>query len=334
MSAHQEKQMERGILKHRKGPLEYNATSIKAHLQLKMHARSVSRAYNRQGFNWKVPASKENYSDEHRAQRVSYAEAHKEWTAEEWSKVLFIDEHHLTHPVGKTGVRQMHARKRGVLRRKDERYHKDCVRPKSKNVKGGKSIMLLCAIVKDRCCLCEPVKRYIDKRKPRPAKPAKLSKAGTRLGRPPDPEAQAKKDQGKQFDELAFVEAIPELAKAARKALQVSADTPVTTLMDGWGGHWAPLAREAFTKHNLLVIEGYPATSADANPIENMFGNAQKPMDKIQAESKAKDESVTLARFRKHLASKAARREIQSSIQGMPARMKAIIDAEGGPTRY
>ena len=84
----------------------------------------------------------------------------------------------------------------------------------------------------------------------------------------------------------------------------------------------------------LAQGEEYPATSADANPIENMFGNSKKPLDKLQAESQAKDEAETLGRFRKHIASKEARREVRNSIHGMPERMQAIIKAEGGPTRY
>ena len=97
---------------------------------------------------------------------------------------------------------------------------------------------------------------------------------------------------------------------------------------------WAPLAKAAMAKHKLIAIEEYPETSADCNPIEHMFGNAKKPMDVKQHESPAKDEAETLSRFRAHINSQAAREEIKNSILGMPARMKAIIDNDGGPTKW
>ena len=35
-------------------------------------------------------------------------------------------------------------------------------------------------------------------------------------------------------------------------------------------------------EHGLAGVEGYPATSADLNPIENMFGLTKKPGDELQ----------------------------------------------------
>ena len=166
------------------------------------------------------------------------------------------------------------------------------------------------------------------------SKPPKLSKNGVPLGRKPDIEAQARKAAEKKFDEMAFAAMVPDLAKGARAALGVGTGTELELVMDGATFHWAPEAMKALRDHNLIGVEGYPATSPELNPPENVFGFSKKPMDRMQHTKPAEDAAETLRRFRELVKTDTMRKRLRNTVDGLAGpdgRIKRVIAADGGP---
>lgn len=105
----------------------YNAS-----MQVKVSRSTVQRALKRRGLIGRVAARKPYLRPNNVKKRLTFALAHKDWTVQQWSNVLFTDEskYELFGNMKRAFVR----------RRKGEKYLDQCLIPTVKH--GGGSIML------------------------------------------------------------------------------------------------------------------------------------------------------------------------------------------------
>ena len=108
-------------------------------------------------------------------------------------------------------------------------------------------------------------------------------------------------------------------------------------LQDNVKLHKAPAALAAAISARLSFIQGYPPYSPDLNPIENLFGIVLKKMGVLDLKEPIVgtgrvEKSIT--RFRNLLSAEVAKGTLKTLARSMPRRLKAVIDAKGGPTRY
>lgn len=103
-----------------------------------------------------------------------------------------------------------------------------------------------------------------------------------------------------------------------------------TLVQDGASCHTARQVRGWFKQHRIEVLP-FPANSPDLNPIENLWAELKKRVaekhphiaNKEQLWEAIEEEYETIpTEYCKHLA------------ESMPARLQAVIDAKGGPTKY
>lgn len=80
--------------------------------------RTVRRKLQQAGLRGCVAAKKPLRTKTHRKKRLDWCLQRKDWTAEEWGKVLFSDE---------STFELIPSRRVWVRRRKGERYHQDCI---------------------------------------------------------------------------------------------------------------------------------------------------------------------------------------------------------------
>ena len=342
----QERKVGKLIDKHRGEKLEYTSRMVKKTLKLsKVGRRTVARRANEQMFGRANCTIKEPGSEEDQRLRLAFAKRVEGWTAEDWRKVVYADEHDIVHPVGKSGSRQVHSRKRwtwgkleakttkkGIKKMKldpKDRYHPKRCKPRGgSNVQGGKHMKLCCAIAGSRAVLIERAQRYIEMRKEPPPKPPRLSKNGLRLGRKPDPD---KPKRRKKFDGLAYAEFLPELAAAARKELGIPETETLYCLHDNYGIHWTDECKAAMEKHNMVFFDDFPPRTPWLDMVENLFGAATPELDAWNTKSTPETPEVTLSRFRSVCKRIAKQGGIRNMIASMPRRIKATIEADGGP---
>ncbi len=67
---------------------------------------TIREALHREGFRAKIKAKKPYLSARHRHARLQYARAHRDWTVQDWKKVIFSDETKVssTNDAGRTWV--------------------------------------------------------------------------------------------------------------------------------------------------------------------------------------------------------------------------------------
>lgn len=65
---------------------------IRARLQLSVSDTTISRRLSAAGLPSHFAAAKPHYTDEQRRSRLSFAHGYKNWTAEQWERVIFSDE--------------------------------------------------------------------------------------------------------------------------------------------------------------------------------------------------------------------------------------------------
>ena len=78
----------------------------------------------------------------------------------------------------------------------------------------------------------------------------------------------------------------------------------------------------------------HPHYSPDLNPIENAFGAADDAVAKQSAADAPKTQKDATENFQAILGGLAASGFLGSLPRAMPERMKDVLDAHGGPTRW
>lgn len=92
--------------------------------------------------------------------------------------------------------------------------------------------------------------------------------------------------------------------------------------------HTAGPVKQWFTTKKIRVL-GWPSQSPDLNPLENIWGAIERGLQG-QKFSNSDKLFVAVEQQWKNLTPA----YIETLIESMPRRCKAVIDAEGGPTKY
>jgi transposase len=117
LTEHQKRTLKRVMCKNRRKTLE-DITNI---LPQKSSIRTLQRQLSTLGIKKHIAIKKPFLNDEHKCQRLAFCEEHKDWTVDDWRRVIFSDECKVE--IGKQ------ARAAWVYRTEDERYHDDCLVP-------------------------------------------------------------------------------------------------------------------------------------------------------------------------------------------------------------
>ena len=134
------------------------------------------------------------------------------------------------------------------------------------------------------------------------------------------------------MDGEAYAYYIEDLAAEARNVLGASAQ--VSLYHDGVGWHDSPPPAARMESLNVVSLGKPPARSPDMNCIENLFGWAEKRLDEAWLKKRPKNAAETEQRFADLCTEAEETGEIKALFSSMPRRFKAVIDADGGPTRY
>lgn len=336
-TAHQDKRVPKLLEAHMGDETEYTAEALADNLDADVHRTTAGRRIREHGYEAHRPRKKEQYSEEDRKTRVAWCKKYKDWTAPQWERTVFMDEHLTVCPSVQTGSRQLFARKRFVYRKKgkDTKGRSRALDPravvpaKGKNTKGGTGILLTVAIFKGELLTCAPVADFI-RRSTKPKVVPKIFKHGKKLGRKPGANARGLKPRG--YDQHAHALFLKETAEAARKKLKATLNTEVWMHQDGLKLHWAPASLKQIEDSNLQFTDKPPTYSPDTNCIENLFSETEDRLHKAFA--KEKQLAGKPDAWAKRWATEARRVDIRKLQRSMPERMLDVIEAKGGPTRW
>lgn len=98
----------------------------------KVHCNTVRKALHDEGFHSRVAVKKPFLTAAHRRKRLDFAKKHKDWTVEDWNRVLWTDES--TFEIG------LNSRVVLVWRTAEEKYSGTCLTPSFKS--GRTSVMI------------------------------------------------------------------------------------------------------------------------------------------------------------------------------------------------
>lgn len=253
-----------------------------------INVQTVRRALKEQGFETRVRVNKPKLTVKHRKARLKWAEAHKEWTLDDWKRVIWSDETKINRFCS-DGIRFAWIRptNKCVIQEKQ-------IKPTVKF--GGGNIMVWGAMTW--------------------AGMSKLARVEGRMN-------------ANQFCSILDQALIPTI-QASLLIPDLPSQEELIFQQDNDPKHTSKLAKNWFEAKNIKLMP-WPAQSPDLNPIEHLwsiiktklgrFGEAPKGThdlwDRVQEVSK--DISLDTCR---------------SLISSMPDRVKAVLKARGGQTRY
>ena len=106
-------------------------------------------------------------------------------------------------------------------------------------------------------------------------------------------------------------------------------DPEPLVMEDGAGAHRAKKTQEWHRKNGINVLPNWPGFSPDMNPIENCWSQMKRAL--------SKEKPTTLdgvKQVMQKIWNELSLEYLQKLFASMPRRMKAVIDANGGPTKY
>jgi transposase len=109
-----------------------------------------------------------------------------------------------------------------------------------------------------------------------------------------------------------------------------SKDEPIVFQQDGASVHTAKIILDWFKAKKMQLLN-WPACSPDLNPLENLWANLKKRVAQNQGDLPTKD-SLWEAIQKEWEATPVTL--CKNLIESMHHRLKAVIDAHGGPTKY
>jgi transposase len=247
---------------------------------LAVHPNTVRRALTRQGLKAIVKPKKPRLTATHRRKRLEFARKYKEWSLDDWKRVVWSDETKV-NVHGSDGQRWAYKRANG--------RHED--HPCETVKFGGGSLMFW-------GCMGWQGIGY-----------------GSRI-------------EGR-MDASLYVEILEDELQASIELMELE-DGNFVFQQDNDPKHRSRLARDWFKNHNYEVMD-WPSQSPDLNPIEHLWGHLKRQVHSYETPAKG----VTELWDRVQIEWEKIPKEVcQNLIASMPSRIRAVLKANGGHTKY
>ncbi len=254
------------------------------------------------GFSCRIPCVKPLLNNRQRQKRLAWAKDKKDWTAAEWSKVMFSDESKFCISFGNQGPR--------VWRKRGEAQNPSCLSVKSVMV----WVDMSSAGVGPLCFLRSKVNTAIYQE----VLEHRLS--DEMLNRGPDSLWSLKIPWHVSTRSLEHF-----MLPAAD---QLYGDADFIFQQDLAPAHSAKATSTWFKDHGIPVLN-WPANSPDLNPIEKLWGIVKRKM-RYARPNNAEELKATIRATWALITPEQCHRLIDS----MPRRIVAVIQAKGAPTKY
>lgn len=250
--------------------------------EINVCARTLRNRLNEKGYHFCKAKTKPFMTKKHKKSRLLWCKKHKNWTINDWEKVIFSDESRICLGTGDDdGI--------FVWRRAEEKFRVDCLRSKTKY---QRSLMVWSCLtsqgVGELCIVLRTINSeiYVDI-----LEHFLIPSIENAFGE--------SSDFIFQDDNASCHRSI-----RVKNYLKNNGNSPIKTM------HW-------------------PANSPDLNPIENVWNVLKRKIDKRKPSS--------IENLREAI--KKSWEEIPSNlchelVESMPRRIKAVIKAKGGPTKY
>jgi hypothetical protein len=99
---------------------------------------------------------------------------------------------------------------------------------------------------------------------------------------------------------------------------------------DGAPAHTSRRVKAWLDSHNVHLLQPWPGSSPDLNPIENCWATVKREVAKLKLSSRADLVSKIKAVWRDFITADYCSKLVES----MPSRIVTILKAKGGPSKY
>ena len=99
-------------------------------------------------------------------------------------------------------------------------------------------------------------------------------------------------------------------------------------VQDGASSHKAYATIDLIQSMGLMIID-WPANSPDLNPIENVWSILKRRIEQHRPRTREEVKAAVQIEW-----NRLTREDVKKCVQSMPERCRAVIDAEGGHTRW
>jgi transposase len=269
----------------------------------KLSASTLQRRLSSLGIKKHIAIKKPFLTDEHKRQRLEFCEEHKDWTVEDWKRVIFSDESKIE--IGKQ-VRAV-----WVFRSEDEKYNEDCLVPA---LKGNRASIMVWG-----CFSANKLGPLLTFGKGGINSTDYITTLKTGL--------------------LPFIERLNGLKQPSNDSIAVATMGEYIFQQDNAPIHASTQTNRFFQSHHLTVMN-WPPNSPDLNPIEHLwpalkarFYEEWEAMYKGKV-SRSENAMQMYGTMLKRIWEEELEKIAENLIESMPRRIEAVREARGGPSRY
>jgi transposase len=273
----------RHLLKFARGNRRRTLNDFRKALTVKVSNRTLRRALHANGFHCRVAKKKPFLMERHIRERLAFARKYKNWTKDDWRKVLWTDE--------SSFERGKYSRQHRVWRRPHEKDYLECLAPTFKS---------------DRITV--------------------MVWGGITYGKKTDMVIFKKEGRRRRMSAKDYVDQVYE--GPLRRFLENHQD--IILMEDGAPIHRSNAPKIWRQEHNIVKLD-WPAQSPDLNPLENLWYRLKL---KVQNATYAKMSSDKFEKVIVDSWNAFSTDEWNNLIDSMPERIKAVLDAKGGSTRW
>src|SRR2546423_11328393 len=234
---------------------------------------------------------------------MEFCEEHKDWTVEDWKRVIFSDECKIE--IGKQ-VRAV-----WVFRNEEEKFNEDCLVPA---LKGNRASIMVWG-----CFSANKLGPLLT-----------FSKGGINS---------ADYITTLKTGLLPFIERLNGLKQPPDNSIAVATMGEYIFQQDNAPIHTSVQTNRFFQSHHLIVMK-WPPNSPDLNPIEHLWpalkARFHKEWEAICHGKVSRSENALemYAAMLKRIWAEELEKIAENLVESMPRRIEAVTDARGGPSRY